>query len=72
MNKYPVLRRWLTFILPVISVFICVVIVTHEYARRNRLAIEVRRAETEYERLRVLLPKNRQPTQHSNHDRDHD
>ena len=71
MKKYPTLRRWLTAILPIVSILVGSFIVTHEYMRRDRLKNEVKQAQAEFERLTKLLPKDRQPAKHDDDDHDH-
>lgn len=71
MKKYPTLRRWLTPILPILSILVGGFIVTHEYMRRDRLKNEVKQAQSEFDRLTKLLPKGRQPAKHDDDDHDH-
>lgn len=67
--------RALTILLPLLSLLISVGIVRHQYARRDRLTFELAQTESEFARLKGLLPKKAAPPacDHEKHDsHDHD
>ena len=70
--KPQALKRF-TILFPVVAILVSTFIVTWEYARRGRLASELKVAEREYDRLTPLLPSHaaEKHTEHHDHD-DHD
>ena len=68
MNKYPELRRRLTYILPVLSIAVSVFIVSHEYWRRDHLRTELAIKQAEFKLLLQRVPHSRQPSDSDDHD----
>jgi hypothetical protein len=63
--------RVMTVVFPVLSLIVAGGIVTHQYARRSRLAGEMARLTREIAQMERSLPASRRPVPHDHDDHDH-